>query len=138
MIASVFLFVELRLQEIRQIPVGAVIAVDSADCPPGWSTFEPAQDRFIFAVSSEHPYRMMSGLEQVALEERHLPLHSHDVTSYEWGHSVNGNGAARRIDVDDGPPFSGIVGTLRTATAGGGEPHENMPPFIALPFCIKD
>ena len=137
MIASVFLFVELRIQEIRQIPADAVIAVDRSDCPPGWSTFEPAEDRFVLGVSPERPYRMMSGSEQVSLENRHLPSHSHDVTTLEWGHTVNGNGAARRLDVDDGPPYSGIVGTLQTAAVGEGEPHENMPPFIALPLCIK-
>ena len=93
---------------------------------------------FSVGVSSERPYRMMSGSEQVALETRQLPSHSHDVTTMEWGHTVNGNGAARRIDVDDGLPYRGILGTLQTAAVGEGEPHENMPPFIALPFCIKE
>ena len=46
-IASVLLFVELRIQEFRQVPVGAIIAVADFECPAGWSTFEPVQGRFL-------------------------------------------------------------------------------------------
>ena len=100
--------------------------------------FLPATGRFILGSSAQHTYRTNGGAEEVVLERANLPSHSHDVTTYEWGHTVRGNGSRRRIDVDDGSPFNGIMGTLSTDEVGNGTPHENMPPFIALPLCIEE
>ena len=140
-IASVLLFVELRIQEIREIPVSAVIAVDSADCPPGWSIFESAQDRFIFGVGLEHQYRMTGGSREHTLTIAELPQHSHGVPWNQAGGNRQPNPTP--LDRDsrrllDGYRWDTNSRQLNVENTGGGEPHNNMPPFIALRYCTPD
>lgn len=118
-----------------QLPTDTVIIVDDDSCPAGWSPFEPARNRFIVGAGSEHAYRSTGGASTVVLEQPHLPPHRHQIETFEWGMSINANGAAQRLDMDDGPPWNGLSGRLTTTATGQGEAHENLPPFVAMSFC---
>ena len=120
------------------VPSGAVMAIDGSECPTGWTAFKGGRDRFIVGTGTTHAYRQLGGSETALIQERHSPPHRHEIETFEWGHTINNNGARQRIDVDDGPPYNGITGTLVTTSFGRGEPLPVMPPFIALPFCIKN
>ena len=120
------------------VPAGAIMAIDGSECPTGWTAFESGRDRFIVGAGTTHAYRQLGGSETALIQERHSPPHRHEIETFDWGHSVKGDRASERIDVDDGPPYNGITGTLVTTSFGLGEPLRVMPPFIALPFCIKN
>ena len=83
--------------------------------------------------------KRIGGVEKYALEPSEMPIHNHlhndSVTSlYIQGDdtTVNGiSGVRTKVDV------------RRTGNSGGGEdgrtePHNNMPPYIALYFCKKE
>jgi hypothetical protein len=47
--------------------------------------------------------------------------HGHDVVPFTVGWSVNGNGAGRQIDSDDGPSWSNTSDSMRAREVGGKE-----------------
>lgn len=117
----------------------AVVAYVSAKgektCPKGWEPFEAAKDRFILGAGAAYPVvGTLGGEAEVSLTEAQLAPHDHR-SELQYGWDVNGNGGKERIDVGDGSPWGGRTGYIQTNDAGGGEPHNNMPPFIALYFC---
>lgn len=137
------------------------------DTHEGWSDFKPAGGRFIIGAvshdnlhldgskieeytpfssdlgSDEKPRQIgarqpdRGGEETVTLTVDQMSSHSHVIETFEWGHTVEGNLDASRIDVDDGAPWRGQRGRLGTNSVGGNQPHNNMPPYIALYFCKK-
>ena len=124
-------------------PRGAIVAFDRDDlgvdhCPEGWDPFE-LPGHVIVGAGSDAPYRFrdLGGAAEHTLAVEEMPRHEHHIMNFEWGHTVNGNGAPARIDVDDGPPWENSVGRLVTDARGGGKAHNNMPPYIALYLCKK-
>ena len=137
-----------KIQEVEDqmptfYPRGAVIAFDRDDlnvdlCPNGWVPFKKP-GHVVVGAGDAAPYlfREQGGAEMHKLTLDEMPKHEHPIKEYEWGHTINGNGHSRRIDVDDGPPWSGITGQLVASSRGGGKAHNNMPPYIALYLCKK-
>ena len=86
---------------------------------------------------SEIKFGDQGGSEMHTLSTEEMPAHEHPVSNLEWGYDVDGNGKPARIEVDDGPPWDGVTGKLVAGPVGGGQPHNNMPPYIAVYFCKK-
>lgn len=148
-----------------EVPPGAVVAFDrEAGCPGGWSNVgRDESQRFAgrtFIVAGPRVDRETSdqttlsrafddrgGTEEHTLIEAQVPSHSH-----------GGSGLSEIYIADnfstgaDGPQMGsqwgfhvlhrgGPYGTSSPALMtdwGGGEPHNNMPPYIALHFCKKE
>lgn len=137
---------ELKSLRDRLPPEDAIMLVDDADgCPTGWIDVA-AREPQIFAGrtivargfhSDRQPreYRDTGGEEEHLLEWGEMPPHTH---SYEdtFVEIVGGNeqlsAAARSQRVRN------KKAEKETSEAGRGEPHNNMPPFIALYYCKKD
>ena len=150
-------------------PKGAVVAFYTTECPKGWNSFNQAHARVIVGAGDpkESPdglgkdangdlttYHLgnFGGTEKHKLTEEEMPKHKHNVIGIEqdgstgvreWGHTINGNGHSRRIDVDDGRPYRRegtnieIKGKLVTMDAGQNSLHNNMPPYFSLLYCVK-
>lgn len=82
------------------------------------------------------------GSETVTLQSQHLPAHGHlprcaaqggtdKPSGGYWAGDGSGNTAAY-APASDGTPLAASA----LAPAGGGQPHENMQPFLALNFII--
>lgn len=102
-------------------------------CPNGWSPFEPAKDRFIVGAGGKYPVvGGTGGEEMVTLSEAQMPRHGHSVFAVT---DVGAPGIDGFLVRGPGPNRipQGAVGT-----SGGNQPHNNMPPYIALAFCIKE
>jgi microcystin-dependent protein len=71
------------------------------------------------------------GAETVTLTAAQMPVHAHQthLPGNQTDLLITVSGAARG-------PAPGIP-SIPTGQSGGGEPHENMPPFIALNYIIK-
>jgi microcystin-dependent protein len=67
-----------------------------------------------------------AGTEQHTLTIGQMPVHDHQ---YEKYGSLTGVGGAN--------PIWANTGTGVTAGAGGGQPHNNMPPLLVVKFIIK-
>ena len=118
------------------VPHGAVMAFDLEQCPIGWSHFRAAGGRVVIGAGA-HPtppettYALgaIGGEEKHTLTLKEIPPHSH---TYHWE--------------KDSPHECGLEGChghhegmdSQTSTEGGGKPHENRPPFIALMYCKKN
>jgi microcystin-dependent protein len=82
---------------------------------------------------SDRPLAQKGGRETVTLEISQLPPHSHGQTNDDDTGAVGGN---NQRDGNGGNETTGLD-SGRTRKEGGGQPHENMPPFLALNYLIK-
>ena len=125
------------------IPLGAVVAFDRDNgCPAGWTEHQAAAGRFIVGVGRHSEYNVYGndvtwkavgdtgGTDQVRLEIDHMPSHAHQTPSTGsgsnlrvWALSATGRGE-----------YGGRHARPTDAT-GGGQPHDNMPPYIAFYLC---
>jgi len=143
-------------------PPGAVVAF-ATPCPTsGWMPFEEGTGRFIVGAGENfhRAYRMWQrklptgGFENVQLstrtplsaggEEQHrlsvneMPSHNHGFEIIQHFDYQRGQGGyAGTEDVRPATPPS-KPSHRYTDNVGSGEPHDVMPPFIALFYCKKD
>jgi hypothetical protein len=126
------------------VPKGAVVAFANA-CPSefGWKEHEAASGRFLVAtgkhtdaVGTSRTFALGIGLDDGEYQ--------HSLTVDEMSahrHAVERQGPTRGIE--GLPPIGNdgaIIATIEremTSTAGKGQPHNNVPPYIALHFCEK-
>ena len=137
-------------------------------CPEGWSHFAEGQSRVVVGASrgsfanglaedeggnplTGYKYRDHGGDSKVALSDDQLPSHRHHGVKTNL-YLESGDVISRRKPVEgrrggiDLPWLIGatsddsvLVSTARVVDDfGGNEPHNNIPPFIALYFCKKD
>jgi microcystin-dependent protein len=116
-------------------PGAAVVAFELSNCPSGWEDFKAAQGRMIVGIgqanesSSERTLLEKGCSEKHALTVEELPAHSHPGNVSSGGLSVEHHQANSGLPVERWSKESGSVGE--------GQPHENMPPFVALRYCKK-
>lgn len=128
-------FLQTRFQELASlVPSGAVVAFDRREgCPDGWDPFTKGAGRVIVGEGEgDGVYRVFDdrgGKSVVRLEPNQMPEHRH----------VNRWLAKELREGDVGWIGKlGVIGeTVQTANTGGGQAHENMPPFIVLYYCKK-
>ena len=125
------------------IPKGVVVAFDlpiSGDrpegCPKGWSAMRDLDGRVILgaglARNQKYGYRDIGGEEEVTLSLPQMPKHQHllpvaqNEPNEEWAFRADGEGN-----------WTGVHHRI-SDFSGGDEPHNNMPPYIALYFCKKN
>jgi hypothetical protein len=127
-------FQKIISEKIYKIPSGAVLAFDlPGGCPEGWSSFQDASGRSIIGEGkgvglSKRNYRAAGGEEKHTLTISEIPQHDH-------GGIYGGNGGKAGMTNDFAYHSSGFQ---KINPEGGGQPHNNMPPFIVLHFCRKD
>lgn len=118
------------------IPVGGIImwsgSIDSI--PAGWALCDgrngtpDLRDRFIVGAGREYSVGDTGGAKEVTLTVDQIPPHSH---TYRGNTSTQpGRG-----------PVSGaghpLFGNMDTSQTGGGQPHENRPPYYALAYIMR-
>lgn len=129
------------------IPAGAIIAFADApdgdvkrDCKSvgnGWEAFSAADGRFIVGAGQldENVYiaGRDGGEDEVILSDSQIPKHNHGLRGvmngqpFQWG--------AGQYSI---PAVGTNAGTASFDwNVGGGQAHNNMPPYIALTYCKK-
>ena len=118
-------------------PVGFIIEVDNAEFNPNASwggTWERLKGRVIVGVNEDDSDFATSGKtggeKEVTLTVDQIPPHKHRVASYKGDGSTNDGYNARM--------GNGIwENNIYTTTIGGGQPHNNMPPYYTAYRWIK-
>lgn len=87
-------------------------------------------DRFPVGAGGSYSVDEIGGSDTVALSVAELPAHSHSYNQPSFGIDVESVGVPDPTGVGN-PPIQ-----LNTGQVGGGNAHENRPPFLALPFYI--
>jgi hypothetical protein len=118
------------------VPRGAVLAFNLDACPFGWSEFKEGGGRFIVGAG-DHPnapiqvYKLgaTGGQEKVGLTLEEMPKHSH---SYSYlGSRPGGCGL-------EGCGWEQALVNAETSEKGAGKPHDNLPPYVALTYCVRN
>lgn len=141
-----------------KLPSGAVIAfagTEAQPCPSrGWELFEKAKGRFIVGAGhglrsklTPHQSGDIGGEEKVILTVSEMPEHNHFVSSGygpNWHDGLAGSAAPEGIDRKFNDPNPKIrrdgghgIHKELIGNTGGNKAHNNMPPFLALYYCMK-
>ena len=96
-------------------------------------TWERVKDRFVLAAGDSYAVGATGGEATHTLSYNEMPLHSHQqyVTA-----NINSGGTATRKDYVTDTTGLSLYPQCDTGMAGGGLPHNNMPPYIVA-FCWK-
>jgi len=88
-------------------------------------------DRFVIGASGTYPISLKGGEAEHTLSVSEMPEHSHDLT-YTY---CRGDGSAWVLTPSD---YSSPDGTFSNCVSfkGNGDPHNNIPPYIALMYII--
>jgi microcystin-dependent protein len=83
-----------------------------------------------------------AGTETVTLASNQIPIHSHaalanDGTTGAASNSPGGNYWNKWSGSGFGDPHTSTMSPAAVSTVGGNQPHENMPPFLAINFVIS-
>lgn len=111
------------------IPAGAVMSFDLTSCPSGWSEYTSARDRTIIGSGSSYSRGATGGASTHTLTIAEMPSHRH--TNYDRGRYSHG-------DVQVAGSLVGVVSASYSSYEGGNQPHNNMQPYIALLYCVKN
>ena len=76
---------------------------------------------------SNYPIGSSGGAEAVTLTPQEMPVHNHTITDLQ-----NANGTDPGLVIRDGSSAEQVP----TSNAGGGEAHENRPPYLTMNWCI--
>ena len=110
-------------------PVGSIyLSVDAAD--PGTlfgGTWSRIEDRFLLAAGGTYAPGATGGEAAHTLTVEEMPSHSHRPRG--WAYQYSGGGS--RICLDSGVS-SYDNWTVKTTEVGGGQAHNNMPPYLAV------
>jgi hypothetical protein len=122
------------------VPIGGIIMWSGsiATIPGGWALCNGSsgtpdlRDRFIVGAGSSYSVSATGGLDQVTLDISQIPAHAHNSTNY----------GLFRYDTNTwssgGSPTGGYVGYRdNMPSVGGGQPHENRPPYYALAYIMR-
>ena len=118
-------------------PVGSIYISMSSKDPSElfggqWAKIE---DRFLLAASNTYKQGTVGGEARHALTTGEMPAHAHKITDtnlasgtelgIEWSQIFLANGTERSYSINTNR-------TLETVAVGGGQPHNNMPPYLAV------
>lgn len=117
------------------IPSGVICmwSGSSTSIPAGWVLCNGANgtpnltDKFVLGAGATYAVGATGGEKTHTLTTSEMPSHNHSNGAYATGVYAGGSS-------DGGPGFTGVTST---GSNGGGQPHNNMPPYYALCFIMK-
>lgn len=121
------------------VPAKAVVAFHAASCPDGWKEVDFAKGRVIVGVGEGKgltPRHLLEagGEEQHELTIEEMPRHKHvwrgvsNARQDEYGFE----GSERNVYAEAGSSIDNIG-----EETGMSQPHNTMPPYVALLYCEK-
>jgi hypothetical protein len=113
-------------------PVGAVY-ISANETDPGelfGGAWEQLKDRFLLAAGDVYGAGSRGGEAEHTLTVDEIPSHGHNVPVYWKGASGNSSVNVQGMESSDPRQYTSWINN--TDAAGGGEPHNNMPPYLAV------
>lgn len=149
------------------IPKGGIIMWSGSSIPTGWSLCNGTngtpdlRNKFIVGSGTTYSIGASGGSESVTLSTAQMPVHTHN-TETAGNHRHNfkpigskreGGGGSRGIEAEEGDAFTPTPNPHDSLTNhvmdfagehsheisqnGGGQAHENRPPYYALAFIMR-
>ncbi len=97
----------------------------------GFGSWEQIKDTFLLSAGDVYSAGSMGGEAEHALTVEEMPIHTHDFNRHQLWRTENVPEAGE----SDGYGASNKTLTVyrdTTTNAGGGQPHNNMPPYLAV------
>lgn len=149
----------LSVGSLNILPKGIIVAWTGRTPPAGWALCDGTKigdlqtpdlrGRFILGAmigtnqsntytqsavpSPTSDYWGYGGEEKVTLTVDQMPAHAHTVGNVTGGWIGNNADRGGDISAHDNP----TLGTYPTNSVGGGQPHNNIPPYWVLAYIIK-
>lgn len=114
-------------------PVGSVL-ITTTDTNPGTiigGTWTAIEGKFLLAQSNSHPAGETGGAEKVTLTVNQIPEHVHNLSNLlkNSGGTDNIGWTGYAFKNSSVHPLEDVI---NTKSAGGGQAHNNMPPYVAV------
>lgn len=134
-----------KKQKMLQGALSQSILVSPVACsklPGSWKEAAVGAGRFLLGKSNVYKPLTQGGRPTVKLTTDHLPSHGHRVSTNRnenvhdgLGGSGKSYGILRNFTIiPDRQGWDAVLPNILEKT-GGSQPHENMPPYIAVYFC---
>lgn len=130
----------VNIFELIFSPGSIMVRYDDAD--PNemfpWMEWERIEDCFLLAAGSKYAAGTTGGESEHRLTVEEMPAHYHAANNGGTFYTTKGNAGAELNGIASGEAFnnSGATGGFRredvTAYSGGDQPHNNMPPYLAV------
>ena len=127
---------DARLSNSSLFVTGMIMMYNGSSAPSGWAICDGSygtpdlRDRFIVGTGSSYSLGNTGGANSVTLTLNQIPAHTHTYERTDVGINVNDRPwPASNNDCD--------MTNQNTSSAGGGQSHENRPPYYALMFIMK-
>lgn len=137
---------------LKIYPVGSIYMSTSDKVNPRdlfGGTWEKIEDRFLLAASASHAAGTTGGESEHVLATNEMPRHAHGEELRVIGHEgwpeytsngfgimfdVNGTGGKVKYSNDDNKTYNSATVSARanTASVGGNQAHNNMPPYLVV------
>lgn len=131
---------DVNIFELIFSPGSIMVRYDDAD--PNemfpWMEWERIEDCFLLAAGSKYAAGTTGGEAEHRLTVEEMPAHYHAANNGGTFYTTKGNAWAELNGIASGEAFndSGATGGVRredvTAYSGGNQPHNNMPPYLAV------
>lgn len=100
-------------------------------------TWERIQDRFLLAAGSSYAAGKTGGAATHKLTTNEMPSHTHTLkdtsnAKYHGFWTSDASDGSKWGIYSHGSTSSGRTGVLQNNNTGGGQAHNNMPPYIAV------
>ena len=125
-----------RLSDSSLFVTGMIMMYNGSSAPSGWAICNGSngtpdlRDRFIVGTGSSYSLGNTGGANSVTLTLNQIPAHTHTYERTDVGINVADRPwPANNNDCD--------MTNQNTSSAGGGQSHENRPPYYALMFIMK-
>lgn len=115
-------------------PVGSIyMSVNSTNPSTLFGgTWQQIQGRFLFAADSKHAAGTTGGEETHKLTVDEMPSHEHIIGRYTGdAYDVGNGGGVNRGQIEAPSDRTEYTGN-RVWSAGGNQPHNNMPPYLSV------
>ena len=149
----------LQTQINSVIPSGVILlwSGSTSNIPTGWvlcdgqNSTPDLRDRFVVGAGSTYAVDATGGAASVTLTSDQIPAHNHSATStvtdpghahsYAGSRPSGGTGDSSRqaepTGKTTGSATTGISVSTVIGNTGGGQSHENRPPYYALAYIMK-
>lgn len=123
---------------------GAVVAFNASSCPSGWKPFDKAKGRTIIGAGkgdnlSDRTFGSVGGEEKhiLTVDEMHKHTHEFHGDKSNLGAMDMGQAYSESLAKGKNPLEQKYTSSGSISEAGGNSAHENMQPWLALMYCIK-
>ena len=121
-------------------PVGSIYMSVNATNPAALfgGTWEQIKDQFLLAAGDTYAAGSTGGEATHTLTVDEMPSHRHSSDTYSNGYASSTTDDnnyctwVNRGTIENNNPTFGESGYVRTSWVGGSQPHNNMPPYLAV------